>query len=75
MIPKTITYEYQGQRYTCQYDPKAPTDKCWVWYMYYTRVYTYVGSAATSAIAIRQAKRKIDALTKRQQVQDEENVE
>ena len=75
MIPKTITYEYQGQRYTCQFDPNAQTDKCWVWYIYYTRVYTYVGSAPTSAIAIRQAKRKIDKLTKGQQDWEEENVE
>lgn len=60
--PKEVTHEYEGQKYTCTFDPNAPSESCWVWQVRYTQVYKLIGNAPTLALAITRAKRKIHSM-------------
>lgn len=61
---KRVTYEHGGQKYTCAFDPNAPTGEQWVWYVDYVTTYRYVGSAPTMEKAAGDARRKIHHLNK-----------
>lgn len=69
--PKTETFEHGGQQYTCRFDPNAPPDRQWVWIVNYKRTYRYFGSAPTMEAASVVARKKIHAMNKRQQEQDD----
>lgn len=70
--PKTVTYEHEGQKLTCQFDPNAPEDKQWVWQVRYVETYLFFGSSSSLPSAVRAAKRKIHSLNEGQ-IQADEN--
>ena len=70
--PKEVTHDHEGQKFTCRYDKHAPTDKCWMWTVDFTRTYTYYGHSPTLSIALRAAKRKIHQLNNLAEKDDEE---
>lgn len=57
--PKEVLAEYEGQKFSCNYDPNATTDKCWVWHVKFTRVYHFFGSGPTLNAAVKRARHKI----------------
>jgi hypothetical protein len=60
--PKEVTHEYEGQKYSCKFDPNAPTDRCWVWHVKYIQTYNIIGNAPTLALAVTRAQRKIHSM-------------
>lgn len=60
--PKSVTYEHEGQKLTCTYDPNAPIEKRWVWQVRYVETYHFFGSSPTLPNAVKAAKRKIHSL-------------
>lgn len=62
--PKQVTHEHEGQKFTCRYDKNAPTDKCWMWIVDFTRTYTFYGHSPTLSLAVRASRRKIRELNR-----------
>lgn len=62
VTPKQETRYHRGQRYTLEYDPKAPLPQRWVFVATVTRTYENIGSAATIDNAARAARKRIDTV-------------
>jgi hypothetical protein len=63
IIPKTVSGNDHGHRYSATFDPNAPIGQQWVWTIHYTRVYTFYGSSPSQADAIKSARKKIHRIT------------
>lgn len=69
--PKTINDTHAGQRYTVTFDPNAPPHEQWVWVVEFVRTYRIIGAGPTAEAASVKARRRIHAMIKRQQVEEE----
>ena len=72
--PKSIDGVHEGQRYTCSYDPNAPSERSWVWVVRFTQTYNFVGNAPTQHLAERRARSKIRMLNGESQLAEERSV-
>lgn len=63
--PKSEARRYKGHNFVLSYRPAAPIAERWQWHVKFTRVYEFVGSAATIDRAAKEAQTKIDAMLDR----------
>ena len=57
--PKSESHRYEGQRYTCAFDPHESDSSRWVYRVYLTRVYEIIGKAPTLQAANNAARKEV----------------
>lgn len=60
--PKSITSKYEGQSFTCTFDPLAPNGLQWVWQVDYVETTSLHGSTDSLSHATTIARRMIRRL-------------